>query len=197
MRSRLLNGCFATTQASDRWVGFLPVLRIRFRGSVPLTNGSDSGSGSRSCFLRQCPSGCNLNKFLCYFAYYFLKLHIHNFSKMKVIKKSQNSRNQAFFYYFCVMIEGSGAGSRRPKNIRVPESYGSGSGSATLFSSNKKTLEKDIYFRNSDSLLLYFRLTWWCSGWRRMLSFKMRRLSANRCSGSRTQRYWIHLTDWL
>jgi hypothetical protein len=51
-------------------------------------------------------------------AYYFLKLH------------SQNSRNQGFSYYFCMMIEGSrsgsgsipltngsGSGSRRPKNM--------------------------------------------------------------------------------
>jgi hypothetical protein len=45
-----------------------------------------------------------------------------------VIKKSQNSRNQGFSYYFCLVIEGSGAGtvpltngsgSRRPKNIRI------------------------------------------------------------------------------
>jgi hypothetical protein len=42
------------------------------------------------------------------------------------MKKSQNSRNQGFAYYFCLIIEGSGAGSckngsgsRKPKNIRV------------------------------------------------------------------------------
>ena len=35
-------------------------------------------------------------------AYYgtFLKVHLHNFSKIKVIKKSQNSRNQSFFSTF-------------------------------------------------------------------------------------------------
>ncbi len=50
-------------------------------------------------------------------------------SKMKkVIKKSQNIRNQGFSYDFCLMIEGSGSvpltngsGSRRPKNIRYTE----------------------------------------------------------------------------
>jgi hypothetical protein len=61
-------------------------------------------------------------------AYYgtFLKVHLHHFSKIKVIKKSQNRRNQGVFYYFCLMIEGSGSvpltngsGSRRPKNIRL------------------------------------------------------------------------------
>jgi hypothetical protein len=27
--------------------------------------------------------------------------------------------NQGFYYYFCLMIEGSGSGSRRPKSIRI------------------------------------------------------------------------------
>ncbi len=36
-------------------------------------------------------------KILSFFAYYFLKLHLHYFSKIKkVIKKSQSSRNQCF-----------------------------------------------------------------------------------------------------
>jgi hypothetical protein len=70
-------------------------------------------------------------------AFYFLKIHIHHFSKIKSQKETtQNSRNQGFSYYFCLMIEGSGSvpltngsGSRRPKNIW----YGSdGSGSGTL-----------------------------------------------------------------
>jgi hypothetical protein len=52
-------------------------------------------------------------------AYYFLKVHLHHFSK---IKESQNSRNQGFSYYFCKMIEGSGSGS-------IPLTRGSGSGS--------------------------------------------------------------------
>jgi hypothetical protein len=40
-------------------------------------------------------------------ASFFLKVHLHHFSKIKVKKKSQNSRNQGFAYYFCLMIEGS------------------------------------------------------------------------------------------
>ncbi len=44
-------------------------------------------------------------------AYYFLKVHLHNFSKTRSQKESQNSRNQGFSYYFCMMIEGSGSGS--------------------------------------------------------------------------------------
>jgi hypothetical protein len=43
-------------------------------------------------------------------ASYFLKVHLHNFSKLKRQKESQNSRNQGFSYNFCMMIEGSGAG---------------------------------------------------------------------------------------
>ncbi len=51
-----------------------------------------------------------------------MKLH------QKVMKKSQNSRNPGFSYYFCLMIEGSvsgslprttGSESRRPKNVRI------------------------------------------------------------------------------
>jgi hypothetical protein len=52
-------------------------------------------------------------------AYYFLKLHLHHFSKIKSQKGSQNSRNQGFSYYFCMLIEGSGS---------IPLTGGSGSG---------------------------------------------------------------------
>ncbi len=59
-------------------------------------------------------------------AYYCLKIHLHLFSKIKCRKESQNSRNQGFSYYFCMMIEGSrswaGSGS-------MPLTNGSGSGS--------------------------------------------------------------------
>jgi hypothetical protein len=40
-----------------------------------------------------------------------LKVHLHHFSKIKSQKKSQNSRNQGFSYYFCMMKEGSGSGA--------------------------------------------------------------------------------------
>ncbi len=53
-------------------------------------------------------------------AYDFLKLHLHHFSNIKFQKESQNSRNQGFSYYFCMMIEGSGSGS-------IPLTSGSGS----------------------------------------------------------------------
>jgi hypothetical protein len=40
-----------------------------------------------------------------FFAYYFLKVHLHHFSKIKSQKKSQKRRSQGFSYYFCMMIE--------------------------------------------------------------------------------------------
>ncbi len=59
-------------------------------------------------------------------AHYFLKVHLHHFSKIKSQKESQNIRNQGFSYYFCMMIEGSGSipltsgsGSWRPKNMWI------------------------------------------------------------------------------
>jgi hypothetical protein len=54
-------------------------------------------------------------------AYYFLKVRLHHFSKIKSLKESQNRRNQGFSYYFCMMIEGSGSGY-------IPLTSGSGSG---------------------------------------------------------------------
>ncbi len=127
-----------------------PVLRIhdilgwiRIRGSMPLTNGSGFGSGSGSWIQILLFSSLTFkmpakNKFFntIFSAYYFLKLHLHHYSKIKSQKESQNSRNPCFSYYFCMMIEGSGsrAGSgsgskpltsgsgsrsRRPKNMWI------------------------------------------------------------------------------
>jgi hypothetical protein len=53
-------------------------------------------------------------------AYFFSKVHLHHFSQIKSKKKSQNSRNQGFSYYFCLMIEGSVSGT-------APITNGSGS----------------------------------------------------------------------
>ncbi len=44
-------------------------------------------------------------------AYYFLKVHLRHFPKIKSQKKSHNSRNQSFSYNFCIMREGSGSGA--------------------------------------------------------------------------------------
>jgi hypothetical protein len=99
-------------------------IRIRIRGSIPLTNGSGSGFGSGSWIRILLFSSLtfkmpakNLFFNTIFSAYYFLKLHLHNFSKIKSQKESLNSRNQGFSYYFCMMIEGSGSG--RPKNTWI------------------------------------------------------------------------------
>ncbi len=53
----------------------------------------------------------------------------------KILKKSQNSRNQGFSYFFCLMMEGSGS---RSLSVQImtdsdgPTTYGPGS--TTLFS---------------------------------------------------------------
>ena len=97
-------------------------------GFIPLTNGSGSGFGS--CSSRQWPSRgqqkTNLKK--SFSAHYFLKVHLHHFSKIKSQKEVTKQQESRFSYYFCLMIEGSwfipltiwsGSGSRRPKNIRI------------------------------------------------------------------------------
>jgi hypothetical protein len=60
-------------------------------------------------------------------AYYFLKPHLHHFLEIKSQKESQNSRNQGFSYYFCMMVEGSGSRAESGSGS-IPWTSGSGSG---------------------------------------------------------------------
>jgi hypothetical protein len=53
-----------------------------------------------------------------YSAYYFLKVHLHHFSKIISQKEVTKLLESRFFLLFWLMIEGSG--SRRSKNIRNP-----------------------------------------------------------------------------
>ncbi len=103
---------------------------IRIRGSMPLTNGSGSGSWIRillfSSFTFKMPAKNKFLNTICS-AYYFLKRHLHHFSKIKSQKVSLNSRNQGFSYYFCMMIEGSGSGAGSGSGS-IPPTSGSGSG---------------------------------------------------------------------
>ncbi len=64
----------------------------------------------------------DVNKELFFSAYYFLKVHLHHFSKKKVVKNSQDSCNQGFSYYIFFRIEGSGF---------VYQTNGTGSGPPT------------------------------------------------------------------
>ncbi len=106
-------------------------------GSMTLWCGSGSGSGStdsclwlmdpdpesRSCYFRHWPSRFQQKANFCIkknSAYY----------KIKGQKEPQNSRNQSFSYYLCMMVEGSGTG--RPKNMWEPVDPDPGSGSTTL-----------------------------------------------------------------
>jgi hypothetical protein len=97
---------------------------IRIRGSMPLINGSGSGSWIRillfSSLTFKMPTKKNFSLNI-FSAYYFVKAHLHNFLTIKSQIESQNSRNQGFSYYFCMMTEGSGSGS-------IPLTDGSGSG---------------------------------------------------------------------
>jgi hypothetical protein len=105
-------------------------IQIWISGSMPLTNEFGSTSGSGSCYFLIDLQETNKNIFI--FSNLFFLLHFKgtftSFLK-KVKKKSQINRNQS---YCCLMIEGtgsrshtipltngSGSGSRRPKNIRI------------------------------------------------------------------------------
>jgi hypothetical protein len=107
-------------------------IRIRIRGSIHLT----SGSGSGSCYFRHCLQDASkkLIFYTIFSAYYFLKVHLHHFSKIKSQKEPQNRRNQGFSYSFCMMIEGSGSGSRA----------GSGSGSIPLTQKHVDPVDPDL-----------------------------------------------------
>jgi hypothetical protein len=61
-------------------------IRILILGFEPFPNGSRSGftSGSGSCFSRQRPKKKFFQR---YFAYYFLKVHVHQYSKSKSQKE--------------------------------------------------------------------------------------------------------------
>ncbi len=73
---------------------YLVWIRIRIRGSMPQTNGPDP--------TFKMPTKNQLKKKIS--AYYFLKVHLHHFSKiksLKEVKKEEESR----------LIDGSGSGS--------------------------------------------------------------------------------------
>ncbi len=119
-----------STSVADPWHCGVVRIRTWIHGFMPLTNGSGS------CYFRHRPARCQQKN--SFFILFFLLItfwryqHLHLFTKIKSQKESQSSRNQGFSYYFCIMIEGSrswsgsiplingsGSGSRRPKNIRI------------------------------------------------------------------------------
>ncbi len=111
---------------------------IRIRGSMPLTNGSGSGS----CYCRHWPSRCQQkSNFLTQFFLLVTFWRYIYIIKIKSQKESQNSRIQGYSYYFCMMIEGSRAGSGS-----IPLPSGSGSGRP-----------KNTWIRNTDIFINLFR----------------------------------------
>jgi hypothetical protein len=111
---------------------------IRIRGSMPLTSGSGFGSWIRiririldpdpAIFVIDLQDTSKELIFnIIFSAYYFLKVHLHHFSKIKSQKEPQNSKNQGFSYFFCMMIEGSGSGFRAGSGS-IHLTSGSGSG---------------------------------------------------------------------
>jgi hypothetical protein len=88
-----------------------------------------SGSGSGSCFLSSADKMPTKN--FVFSKYFCLLLFEGTFTsislqRQKVQKKSQNSRNQGYTYFLCLLMKGSGyvqimtgSGSGRPKNILI------------------------------------------------------------------------------
>jgi hypothetical protein len=68
---------------------------------MPLTNESGSADPDPSIFIIDLQDANKKIFKKSFSAYYLLKEHLHHFSKIKSQKKSQNSRNQGFSYYFC------------------------------------------------------------------------------------------------
>jgi hypothetical protein len=115
--SGCLHGCYSYPQCSGS------TTFLRGSGSADpclWLMDPDPDHGSGSCNFCHWPWQQKIFYTIC-FACYFLKVHLHYFSKTKSQKESQNSRIQGFSYYFCMMIEGSGSGS-------IPLTSGSGSG---------------------------------------------------------------------
>ncbi len=111
------------------------LVRIRISGSVPLTNGSGYGAYQRirlrillfSSVTFKTPRKNNFFSFFCLFLWRYIYIILQ---RKNVTKKSQNSRNIGFSYYFWFMMEGSGSvpptngsssGSGRRKNLQIPE----------------------------------------------------------------------------
>ncbi len=95
------------------------IVRIRIRGSMPLTN--ESGT----CYFRHSPSRHQQKNGIFFEVFFCLLLFEGTFTSFLKIKSHKNSRNQGFSYYFFLMIDGSGSvtmtnrsgsRSRRPKH---------------------------------------------------------------------------------
>ncbi len=117
--SYLLTGGFPDDQKWTNKILFkiaISLISMQFCKSITFWVRYRSGSGS--CYFRLWPSS--------FFAFYFLRLHLHHFSKIKSHKGSHKTKNQGFSYYFCLIVEGSGSLTRT--NESGTRTNGSGSG---------------------------------------------------------------------
>ncbi len=111
-----------------------PVLKAKTSVADPWHFGvdpdPDSDPGSGSFYFRHWPSRCQqrTNFLTQVFLLMTFWSYIYIIFKDKIHKESQNSRNQGFSCYLCMMIEGSGSGSRAGPGS-IPLTSGSGSGS--------------------------------------------------------------------
>jgi hypothetical protein len=102
---------------------------VRIRGCVALTYGSRFGSGSGSCFFRQQLIRCQQKIFFSpkLFAYYFLKVHLQQASKIKRQKEVKNRIKQSKGFLTFLLVDGriqiririNTNRSGRPKNIWI------------------------------------------------------------------------------
>jgi hypothetical protein len=94
-------------------------IQIRIRGSIALINGPATDADPDPAIF---VSDLHNSQQTHFFGRLLFEGTFTSFFKnKKIIKESQNSRNQCFSYYFCLMIEGLGSGSGSVTN-------GSGSG---------------------------------------------------------------------
>jgi hypothetical protein len=124
-----------------------------------------------SCYCRHWPCQQKTNLKKKNSAYYFLKGHLHHFSKIKSQKKSQNSngRNQLFLLDDRMIRSvpvTNWSGSRRPKNIRGVRRIGS----ATLLYASAAVQQWDFssqlglvlwMFTKNDTLTCFSTLLIW------------------------------------
>ncbi len=92
------------------------------RGSAPIPYGSGSGSCSCRQWLSKMPAKNSFFSNL--FAYYFLKLHLHQSLKIKSLKEATEEQKSRFYQLFLLEDEktcthNDGSGSERPKSLRI------------------------------------------------------------------------------
>jgi hypothetical protein len=74
------------------------------------------------------------------FVYYFSKLHLHHFSKIKSLKEVTKQGNEGFSSCFCLMIEETGSGSGQRTVLVDPDP-----GGPVTYGSESPTLDLTVF----------------------------------------------------